>query len=175
VSDDDDDDDETELRSRGDLSRERKADEKRLAALAKTLAGLSSKQLSKLELDEGVADAVDELSRIRSHAARGRQLRIVRRELRGSDHVAIATAIDEMLNPDGRPTPAAYEAGRWAARFLADGNDAVEEFVVGHEQADRQRLKGLLRNARRADASKSTKARKALVAAIQPHIKVAGD
>ncbi|RLB61182.1 MAG: hypothetical protein DRI90_11965 [Deltaproteobacteria bacterium] len=166
-----DDKDDSDLRSRGDVTRERKANEKRLATLATTLAGLSRKQLNKLVLDESLADAVDEAHRIQKHGARDRQLRIVRRELRGSDSTAIGAAVDDLINPHGYPTPAARDAQSWADRFLADGNDAVEVFLADHEQADRQRLKGLLRNARKADASKGPKARNALVAVIQALIR----
>jgi ribosome-associated protein len=171
----DDADEDAELRSRGDATRERQADEKRLAALALALTSLSSKQLSKLDLEEGVADAVAEARRLPSRRARARQLRIVRRELRGCDSVAIATAVDDLLNPDGRPTAAQYGAKLWADRFVTEGNDAVEGFLAEHEHADRQRLKGLLRNVRKADAAKAAKARKTLIAALQAVIQEAAN
>jgi ribosome-associated protein len=162
-----DDDGDADLRSRGEATRERKADEKKLAALAKALVSLSSKRVDKLKLDEGLAGAIHEATRMRSHAARGRQMRIVRRELRASDSVAIGSAVHALINPNGRPTLAVRAAQKWADRFLADGDDAVEAFLAEHALADRQRLKGLLRNVQKADASKESKARKNLVALIQ--------
>ena len=170
-----DDRDNADLRSRSDVARERKGNEKRLAELALALVGLSKKQLNKLELQEGLAEAVEEARRFPSHAARARQLRVVRRELRGSDSLAIAAAVDGLVNPQGGLAPAAREAQRWADRFLAEGTDAVESFLTEYEQADRQRLKGLLRNARKAAASKAARARKTLVAAIQEHVQQASD
>ena len=168
-----DDNDEADLRSRTELAKERKAEEKRLVALATTLVGLSSKQLGKLDLNEEIIDAVGEARRMTTHGARARQLRVVRRELRGSDSLAIATAVDNLLNPRERPSPATREAQCWVDRFLDEGNDAVEGFLANHEHADRQRLKGLLRNARKADASKAAKARMTLTATIQALIQQA--
>jgi len=168
-----DNDDDRDRRSRGDVARENKADEKRLAELTAALVGLSSKQFGKLDLDEEVLSAVNEARRMTTHSARARQMRIVRRALRGSDNVAIGEAVHNLINPHGRPSPAARAARGWVDRFLDEGNDAVEDFVASHEAADRQRLKGLVRNVRKADASKLAKARKTLAATIQAHIQEA--
>ncbi len=117
-----------------------------------------------------------------ARSARARQLRVVRRSLRDSDNRAIAEAVDRILNPTGSLSPAAREAERTVDRFLEEGNDAVEAFLATHEGADRQRLRGLLRNLRKAqpgqvdandaDASKANtknvaKARKTLAAALR--------
>lgn len=169
------DDEGRELRSRGDLNRERKATEKRLSALATTLTGLSAKQLGKLDLDERIVDAVDEARRMTSNAARIRQLRIVRRELRGSDSHAIALAVDALLNPIGvSPTATATaksEAQGWAERFVDEGPKALERFLAVHTHADRQHLRGLVRNVHRAEAKKVAKAHRALVSAIDALMK----
>ena len=100
-------------------------------------------------------------------------MRIVRRALRGSDNVAIGEAVHNLINPHGRPSPSARAAQGWVDRFLDEGNDAVEDFLASHETADRQHLKGLLRNVRKADASKVAKTRKSLVATIQAYIQEA--
>ncbi len=159
--------DEAELPSRTQLAKERKTDEKRLAKLATALVEMSAKQLGKLTLDEELLDAVADARGMTAHSARGRQLRLVRRSLRDSDNQAIAVAVDNLLNPTGHLSPAAREAQRTVDRFIEEGNEAVESFLANHEQADRQRLKGLLRNLRKADISKTAKARKTLAAALQ--------
>lgn len=179
--------DDEELYSRSDLSKRRKAEEKRLAALGSALVGLSAKQLDKLELSEELRDAVDEARRMTAHAARARQLRIVRRELRNCDSTAVAEAVDELVNPRGSPSPALRAAQRWADRLLGEGSEAVESFIAEHAQTDRQRLNTLVRNARKAagkvdpandgddgataeaksTALKAAKARKTLIAAVQ--------
>jgi len=170
VTDDDAEDD--DRRSRSEVSRERKADEKRLTALATTLVSLSRKQLDRLGLDEELVKVVDETRRMATHVARARQMRVVRRELRGSHSLAIAEAVDNLLNPRVQAPPS--EAQRWAERLLDGGNDDVESFLADHEGADRQHLKGLVRNVRKADAKKLAKARKTLVAIIQAHIQKGG-
>ncbi len=138
------------LRSRGDAARERKAEETRLSALATALVGLSNKQLRKLAMEEPVVDAVEEARRMKSHGARARQLRIVRRALRGSGSVELAEAVDELIRPSGRPSRTHREASAWVDRFYLEGSAAVESFVTVHEHADRQQLKKLLRNLQKA-------------------------
>lgn len=162
-------------RSRSDLSRERKGEENRLAALATSLVDMSGKQFAKLTLDDDVQGAVDEARRMTTHAARARQMRVVRRALRGVDNVAIAEAVNELLNPHGRPSPAARATQVWVDRFLDEGNETVELFLADHEHADRQHLKGLLRNLRKADPGKTAKARKALATAVQAIIQTPTD
>lgn len=160
-------DEDQRLRSRGDLGRARKAEETRLAALAAALADLSKKQLARLDLDDAIVDAVEEARRMTTHSARARQLRAVRRELRGSDSVAIAAAVADLLNPRGSPSPAARKAAAWAERFLAEGRVAVEAFLLEHEEADRQHLNVLIRNAQKAGPAKAAKAKKALVTSVR--------
>jgi ribosome-associated protein len=168
-------DDDAELRSRSDVGRRRKAAEKRLAELAKALVDLPKKQLAKLQLEGGLLDAVVEGRRITAHSALARQMRIVRRELRDSDAAAIASAVDDLVNPRGRPTAAAREAQIWVDRFIAEGDEVVEVFVAQHQRADRQRLKMLVRNARKASPAKAPKARKTVKQSVQSIIEEASN
>jgi ribosome-associated protein len=145
------DDDEEVVPSRGALSRRRKADEKQLSDLANTLVGLSPKQLGKLDLDDGMMGAIDEARRISAHAARARQLRVVRRELRESDNEAIAEHVHRLLNPRARQAVAASVAESWASRLVVDGARALEAFVGEHTRANRQHLRVLVRNVLKAN------------------------
>lgn len=166
------DDKHAEPRSRTALANERKATEKSFAKLAAALVALSPKQLAKLPLNPPSLKVIHEARRMRSHAARVRQLRAVRRELRDSDNVdAIAAALDAIVNHHGGPSPSAYEAGRWMNRFLDEGNDAVEAFLSDYEHADRQRIKGLIRKVRKADEAKIAAARRALQSFVETILK----
>jgi ribosome-associated protein len=168
VSDDD-------LPSRSALSRERKAEETRLAQLARALVGLSNKQLAALALDEQLRDAIDEARRTSAHAALARQLRIVRRELRAGDSAEIAAAVERLLNPRGPAAVGPSAAQLWVARFVAEGNAAVEAFVGEHPHAERQRVGMLVRNLRKADAAKAPRAKKTLLAAVKAWLREAGE
>ena len=148
---DDDDDDDVRYRSRGDMARARKAEEKHLADLATALVASSQKTLAKLDLPETLVDALDEARRMKSHAARARQLRVVRREL---------------------PPPVADEATQWVNRFLEEGSAAIEAFLADHPTADRQHLNRLTRNAAHKDAKKAKKAKKTLVSEVREHLKL---
>ena len=166
------DDKHAEPPSRTALAKERKAEEKGFAKLAAALVALSPKQLAKLPLSDSALEVIDEARRIRSHAARARQLRAVRRELRDSDNVdAIGAALDAIVNHHGGPAPSAYEAGRWADRFLDEGDAAVEAFLSDYAHADRQRIRALIRKVRKADEAKTAEARRALRSFVETILK----
>jgi ribosome-associated protein len=165
-------DKELEPRSRTALAKERKAEEKRLAQLASTLVGLSPKQLAKIVLHDSVLEVIDEARRMRSHGARARQLRAVRRELRDNHDVdEVAAVLEGVLHHRAQPTPEIQELQRWAQRFVDEGDAAVEEFLALHGHADRQRLRALLRGARKADPAAGAKGRKTLENAIAALLK----
>jgi ribosomal 50S subunit-associated protein YjgA (DUF615 family) len=85
----DDQDDAVDLRSRTDARKERLAREELLMALSEALVSASAAILEKLDLPEGLLDAVRSTQSIRRGAARNRALRLVRAALRSEDFEAI--------------------------------------------------------------------------------------
>lgn len=166
------DDKELELPSRTQLAKERKGEEKQLARLASDLVALPPKQLAKIPLHDALLEEIDEARRMRSHGARARQLRAVRRQLRDHHDIEeIATLLEGAVHLRAQPDPKRQEVQRWAQQFIDEGNAAVEEFLALYGDADRQRLRALLRGACKADPVKSAKGRKALENAIATLLK----
>jgi ribosome-associated protein len=138
--------DDRDLFSRSDARRQRKNVEAEWAELALTLIELTPRQLGRLELPEAVLDAVVGARRIASPVARDRALRRVRRELRDGAGEAIRAELGRLFEP-GRTHPA---RNVWPERLLGGGEEALTEFCERHPGADRQELRRLVRNARRA-------------------------
>lgn len=159
-----------DLRSRTDARLERRSEEERMARLAKTLVGLSPKQQRRLDLDDGLAEALDEAARMPNGRALARQLRIVRRHLRDGDVDAVERDVDRLLNPQPnldapKKAAAADPMAVWAERLIEEGS--VESFMEEHPQADRQRLRTLLRNLSKAKPKAVAKAKRALITALE--------
>jgi ribosome-associated protein len=157
--------DDRDLRSRSDARRERKQSEQALADLSKGLVEASQKQLGRLGLPESVLEVVLAARRIESPIARSRALRLVRKELRASDFVEIENRLRELREPPARAAPAALE--QWQKRLIENGDTALDALVEAFPEADRQRLRTLVRNVNKAKEAERSKANRALTTALR--------
>jgi ribosome-associated protein len=112
------------------------------------LVALPEARLRELDLPERLLDAVLEAKRIRSFGALRRQLQYIGRLMRDADSVTIAARLDAWKGQSREATAHLHAIERWRERLLRD-DDAVSELVAEHPQADVQRLRALIRNARR--------------------------
>lgn len=166
--------DDRDLSSRSDARRLRQREEERLARLARSLVALSERKLAALDLPEELLEATLEAKRITSAIARNRQLRIVRRVLRAGDSDAIERRVERLVHPvSHRPVDArdhestALPETVWLERLASEGDDAIQELVEDHGNADRQRLRQLVRNLKTARPDRVARARDALARAIR--------
>lgn len=136
-----------EMPTRTQLSLARKADEAVLAKLASDLVEMSPKQRGTLELEE-VLDREVRIAREIKRGALKRQLRVIRGVLRGSDHITLGRRVHATLNPSGDVGPVVREVHAWMDRFDEGGHPALEAFLEAHPNAERQKLRTLIRNAR---------------------------
>jgi ribosome-associated protein len=161
--------DERDLRSRTDAARERKQTEEGLMALAETLVGLNERQLGKLELAEGLLQRVEEARRVKDPAPRYRALRLVRAALRSDEAAEIQEKLDDLRDPSRRRTPNdALE--QWRDRLIAGGEEDLTAFVEAFPDADRQQLRQLVRNARKAKESGRAEGLRPLTKALRQHV-----
>lgn len=150
--------DDRELRSRSDERRDRRNTEDALEDLARKLVDLRDKQLKKLELPETVAFAVYEGKAIKSHTARKRQLRTIRRELRVIDWQGLQLQVERIEFPARfGHMPDETRAGQWLQRLTLKGDPAVTELLRETQTLDRQRLRQLLRVIARDGTPKAKK------------------
>jgi ribosome-associated protein len=144
-------DDEEDLRSRTDARTERKQSEEELMELAKRLVELNDRSLDKLELRDEVLSIVRKARTVPVSSARNRAMRLVRIALRGPDAMLIQKRLNALGDPR-RPAPASPPSAvdDWRDR-LVQGTDAeLDAFAAEYPSVDRQRLRQLIRNVRKA-------------------------
>lgn len=119
-------------------------------ALAATLAELEPGRLAKLPVPEHLLPHIAETRRITSHIARKRQLAFLAKQMRREDE-DVLDAIRDALDAGGeaarQETALLHRAERWRERLLDAGDPALGELLAEFPQADRQKLRQLVRNA----------------------------
>lgn len=134
----------------------RRAESNALHRLAKALADMKPSALIDLPLPDDLRAAI-EVVRGRERAARIRELRHVVALLRSHD----LTSMDALERDAGRmrrqrsARERDYEA--WRERLVSEGDRALAELVAQHPTADAQRLRQLVRQARRDPGSDRSK------------------
>ncbi len=140
--------DDRELTSRSDLRKERKQTEQAYADLARNLCDCTKRQFARLVLPEPLLEAVLQARRIESAGAKDRALRLVRRELRDGDAEAVRRQVDAVLHPVSKVSQQQIEG--WINRLSVEGDPAIDDFISANSNADRQQLRGLVRNVGKA-------------------------
>ena len=122
-----------------------------LQSLGAALVELSDERLAGLSLNEPLLDALQAYRRIRSHEAKRRQMQLIGKLMRLADVDAARRAVDEVKLGRAHDSLALHQAERWRAELIAD-DEAATRFASEHPGTDTQRLRALVRNARK-DAS----------------------
>jgi len=121
-----------------------------IRALAEKLVALPPARFAKLPIPEELLPHILETQRITSHIAHKRQLQYLAKQMRKQDD-AVLKAISEALDDSGealrKQTVLLHEAERWRERLLAEGDAALAELMDEFPNAERQKLRQLVRNA----------------------------
>ncbi len=128
-----------------------------LQSLGEALLELPEDHLAALGLGEPLVDAIHGARRIKSHEARRRQMQLIGKLMRSADVELARAAVLERQLGRARDSIALHRAERWRAELLA-GDEATTRFAAAHAGADVQRLRALVRNARK-DAANSPEQR----------------
>jgi ribosome-associated protein len=125
----------------------RKREMLELQTLGATLAALPEAQLERIALPEELREAVVQARRIRSHEAKRRQMQYVGRLMREVDSEPIRTQLAALEGGSAQAAAAHRRLEAWRARLLED-DAALTEFAGAHPDADLQKIRTLIRNAR---------------------------
>lgn len=117
-------------------------------ALGEALAALPDAALAGTPMPESLRDALAEYRRTRSHEGRRRQMQYVGKLMRQADLGPLREAVAAVRLGGARDALALHETEAWRAR-LVDDDEALDRWSVAHPQSDLQRLRTLVRNARR--------------------------
>jgi ribosome-associated protein len=147
--------DDRDLRSRSDARREQKRTERALADLGTALVEATDKQLARLNLPEPLLEVVMLARRIKSPVARHRAIKLVRKELRQSDAAEIERRYRELREPTGGARSSTLE--QWRQRLIEGGDQELDVLLAAFPDADRQRLRTLCRNLKKATTEEERK------------------
>ena len=123
-----------------------------LQQLGAQLVELSEQRLSELRLPETLLEAVQEARRLKGkHEALRRQLQYVGRVMRDIDAAPLRAALEQWRGQGREHAAQLHAIERWREELLAS-EPALARFLDAHPGADSQRLRSLIRNARREQA-----------------------
>jgi ribosome-associated protein len=144
-----------------------------LQKLGLALAALSDERLARLHLPERLFDALAQYRQTRTHEGRRRQLQYVGKLMREVDAAPLHEAVAEAKLGSARETLLLHEAERWREALLAD-DEALTRWLHAHADCDVQRLRSLVRSARREAAlplpQRNLRAYRELFQFIRPHL-----
>ena len=122
-----------------------------LQKLGMALADLSDARLQRLDLPERLFDALMQYRNTRTHEGRRRQLQYVGKLMREVDDAPLREAVAESKLGSARDTLLLHQAEAWRDALLAD-DEALTRWMHEHADCDAQRLRSLVRAARREAA-----------------------
>ena len=164
-----DDDDEIILISKSQLKRESHA----LTDLGKELVELAQSELKKIPLDERLLEAIALAHRIKERGGRKRQLQYIGKLLRTADVEPILAAMEGLKLEHAKDNARQHRLEQWRDRLLEEGDAALNELLAQHPDADRQRLRQLLRNAQKEQSqNKPPKSARELFKYLRDNIEV---
>ncbi len=118
-----------------------------LQQVGAALVELSDEQLARIDLPDGLREAVRDARRFTKHEALRRQIQYIGRLMRDLDAGPIAEQLAALHAPSRRQTALLHVAERWR-RDLLDDPAALERFVREFPATDSRRLEALVAGAR---------------------------
>jgi len=138
-------DDDIEYVSRSAMKREVEA----LQKIGVDLIELPEKQLAKFTFPEELDDAITLARRLKSREGKRRQLQFIGKLMRKVDMEPIQAVMNEIQNQSRNFRQHFHKLEEWRDRMIGEGDDALNEFLSEHPNADRQHLRQLIRQAKK--------------------------
>ena len=137
---------------------QRKNDDRALQALGEELVAISTDKLAEMDLPDRLKDAVIEARGISKFGALRRQMQYIGRLMReDADADTIRARLDSWKGVSIEETARLHLIERWRLKLLED-EKSLDALIAEYPQADIQRLRTLMRNAKReSDAGKPPK------------------
>lgn len=127
---------------------QRKRDMHALQDMGAALVELSPERLDRIDMPEALRSAIREAQRLTRHEARRRQMQYIGRLMRDIDATPIRERLEEWRGQGREHTAQLHALERWREELMAD-DPALERFLRVYPGADSQKLRSLIRNARR--------------------------
>jgi ribosome-associated protein len=117
-------------------------------SLGVALAGLPDALLAATPMPENLRGALAEWRRTRSHEGKRRQLQYIGKLMRQTDVEPLRQAVAASQLGRAHDSLALHRAELWRSELVAD-DEALTRWMAEHPQTDLQRLRALIRNARK--------------------------
>ena len=115
--------------------------------LGKRLTALSTEQLAKIPLDEPVLEAIALAQKIQNkRSALKRHYQYLGKLLRARDTEAMFAALEQLEQVSHGQIQRHHRAEYWRDEIITSGSEAIETCLTDLINADRQKLRQLLRN-----------------------------
>ena len=129
-----------------------KAQAHSLQELGEALVELPSQRLAATPMPEPLRDAIDGFRRTRSFEGKRRQMQLIGKRMRFVDEAPLRAAVDAFKLGSAKDTLLLHEIERWRDEMVAD-DGAVSRWAQSYPGSDMQRLRSLLRTARKDAAT----------------------
>jgi ribosome-associated protein len=129
-----------------------KAESKALQELGRDLSQLSAQRLAETEMPDELREAIASFQKTKSHEGRRRQLQYIGKLMRSADPEPLREAVAAAALGGAQDTWRLHEAERWRDTLIAD-DEALTRWLSEHPDCDGQRLRSLVRAARRDGAA----------------------
>ncbi|MFI3221095.1 MAG: ribosome biogenesis factor YjgA [Methylococcales bacterium] len=147
-----------------------------LFTLSEELSALSAVQIKSLELPEIIDKAVIEATKMSHTGARKRLLKYIAGHLHKIDVDPILERLARIKNTSVHAVREHHIAEHWRDKLIAEGNEALTEFLYEYDHADRQQLRQLMRNAQKeAELAKPPKSSRLLYQYLKSLLKLEGE
>jgi ribosome-associated protein len=139
----------------GPSKTQRKQASHELQKLGESLAALSVERLAAMPMGESLRDALLQYKSTRSHEGRRRQMQFVGKLIRREPDEAVQAMQEAIAGTElfaAKASLVLHQIEAWRSELLAD-DEAMTPWLAAHPGADAQRLRSLVRAARKDAAS----------------------
>lgn len=143
--------DEQEFEDWGPSKSQLKREAEILQKMGDELVDLSHSELERIPLDEELAEAVELGRRLKPKKDESfrRHLQFIGRLMRSRDIEPIAEALSIIKNRHSTINARLHRLEQWRERLIVEGDDALNELMSQFHELDRQKLRQLIRNAKK--------------------------
>jgi ribosome-associated protein len=143
--------DDTDLDARPSKTR-MKQEAHELQTLGRELSELPEDRLAAIDMPDALREAIVTFRRTKSHEGRRRQLQYVGKQMRAADAGPLREAVDAYKLGSAKDTLRLHETERWRDELVAN-DEALTRWTQEFPQSDLQRLRSLIRSARKDAAA----------------------
>jgi ribosome-associated protein len=143
--------DDTDLDTRPSKTR-MKQEAHELQTLGRELSELPEDRLAAIDMPDALREAIVTFRRTKSHEGRRRQLQYVGKQMRAADAGPLREAVDAYKLGSAKDTLRLHETERWRDELVAN-DEALTRWTQEFPQSDLQRLRSLIRSARKDAAA----------------------